>query len=87
MPYGEPNSLSKGLKFQEKDSKIKKKKKKYQKPGLQKELVVHWNKFIGLSSFQMALEMNILYSHSTPRAAARSLCPSTVSSRLSDSSK
>lgn len=27
MPYGEPNSLSKGLKFKEKDSKIKKKKK------------------------------------------------------------
>lgn len=67
MPYGEPNSLSKGLKFKEKDSKIKKT-KKYQKPGLQNELLVHWNKFIGLSSFQMALEMNILYIKSCSQA-------------------
>lgn len=45
-----------------------KKQKKYQKPGLQNELLVHWNKFIGLSSFQMALEMNILYIKSCSQA-------------------
>lgn len=83
MPYGQPNSFSKGPKFKEQDST------KNIKSQACKKITSPLKWIIGLSSFQMVLEINILYySHCTSRAAARRVVLSpTDSSKLSNSFK